>query len=98
MRKKREPNIIVISYNQIEYWHDRKTAMEFYRECMDGCEGCEKERYTNVFLDLLDGLNICHDGMSDSYEALEEQNRVLNIPSPDGTRDFGGKIWYPKWD
>ena len=89
--------IIVICYNRIEYWHSRKNAMDFFMECMLGCEGCEKERYTNIYCDLARGAILAHDGMSGTYAELIKNGWELNITSPDKTRDYGGKIWYPKW-
>ena len=35
---------------------ERSKAIRFYRDCMDNSEGCERERYVNIFLGLIDGL------------------------------------------
>lgn len=87
--------IAVVCYGEIEYWNSRKLAMQFYREAMEACDGCERERYTNIFLDLLDGMDICTDGMGDYDQALQE-GRIGQYDTPCNTRDYRGKIYYTK--
>ena len=41
---------------------ERNDAIKFYRDCMDHSEGCERERYVNIFLGLIDGLSEVNDG------------------------------------
>jgi hypothetical protein len=82
--------IRVVCYNQLEFWHSRERAMCFYREAIRNSEGSEQERYLNILWDLEDGEMLCEDGVG----CINPQK--LNIDSPDGTRDYGGKIWYPK--
>lgn len=40
---------------------ERKKMMEQMLEGMVCCEGCERDRYTNVYIDLLDGCEHAHD-------------------------------------
>lgn len=84
--------IIVVSY-QIEKWSNRKKAMQFYMDCIRNTEGAERDRYTDIYFDLADGLDICGD--IDSYEFLKESNLYFHFDNPEDTRDYGGKIWYP---
>lgn len=53
--------IIVICYGQKEVWKSRKKAMKYYLNAMCCCEGSERERYTNIYCDLTEGLDICTD-------------------------------------
>lgn len=39
----------------------RKDAIDFYLEGMMACEGSEAERYTNIYLQLLEGQMTCKD-------------------------------------
>lgn len=55
---------VVICYNQAEVWQSRERASEFYLEAMCACEGCERERYMDVLLDLMAGRRLCHDGVT----------------------------------
>ena len=54
----------VTCYGKAEVWLARENAMDFYAEAMAACEGCEQERYTNVFLDLYSGCSEATDGMA----------------------------------
>ena len=39
----------------------RQDALKFYINCMACSEGAERDRYVNIYLDLLDGKKVCHD-------------------------------------
>lgn len=56
---------VTLCYNQATVWRDREEATLFYLQGMCECEGCEKERYTNVLLDLMAGRMVCHDGVTE---------------------------------
>lgn len=55
---------VVVCYNQAEVWQSRSMAASFYLEAMCACEGPERERYTEVLLDLMAGKAVCHDGVT----------------------------------
>lgn len=59
--------IVVKCYGKEEEYSSRKEAIKFYKECADWSDGCERERYLNVLLDLYDGKNYCTDGEDDYY-------------------------------
>lgn len=40
---------------------ERKKAIAFYLDCMRNSEGSERDRYTNIYLQLLDGEKNCCD-------------------------------------
>lgn len=54
--------VTVICYRQKEYWESREAALDFYMEGVRCCDGAERERYMNVVLDIMDGLDVCTDG------------------------------------
>lgn len=65
---------VVVCYNHCEVWQSRAMASEFYLEGMYACDGAERERYTNVFLDLMSGSAIAHDGVTE-YITRETEYR-----------------------
>ena len=56
--------VVTVCYNQATVWQSRSMASEFFLEAMMACEGCERERYTEVLLDLMAGKAVCHDGVT----------------------------------
>ena len=92
---KNDASIIeVVRYNQVELWHSRKSAIDFYCEGAAECDGLEGERYANIVTDLVRGKTICHDRYSIPYSEAIARNRRYLTTAPDGSRDYGGKIWY----
>ena len=51
----------VICYGEEETWASREKAKQFYLECMTMSEGSERDRYTNIYLDLVEGKTVCVD-------------------------------------
>lgn len=49
--------------NHTEYM-TRQLGLKKYLRCMNGCEGSERERYTNIYCKLRDGLS----EVDDSYD------------------------------
>ena len=52
--------VTIICYGKTEQL-EREKAIEKYYEAMMYCEGSEKERYTNIYMDLMNGLDVCKD-------------------------------------
>lgn len=52
----------VICYGKRDKWENREKAIAFYLEGMMVCDGSERNRYTNVYLDLVAGKDVCSDG------------------------------------
>lgn len=48
-------------YGQEEVWLDRNQAINFFLEGMRSSEGSERDRYTSIYFQLLDGNNYCTD-------------------------------------
>lgn len=63
---KRLDSVKVTCYGKEEIWDSRADAIKFYHEAMAACEGSEKDRYTNIYIQLLEGKTICSD--------LDEEN------------------------
>ena len=54
-------NIVTIHvYNQVEKMK-RSEAIKKYLEGMRFCDGSERDRYTNIYLQLIDGKDECFD-------------------------------------
>lgn len=93
--------ITVVCYNSVEYWKSKKRALAFYLQGMRCCEGCEKNRYSNIVLDIQDGCNICCDEYMNEedkkkyVEELVKQGFVETFPDGSHYRDKTGKVLYP---
>ena len=58
--KQLSEKVSIECYGEVETM-TREQALDKYRMCIDYSDGCEKERYVNIFLQLLDGYRICYD-------------------------------------
>lgn len=65
---------VTFCYNMAEVWANRSDAFEFFREAAWASEGCERERYMNILLDLMSGKHLCFDG-STTYLTQETEYR-----------------------
>lgn len=86
---KENDKITVVCYGREQIFNTRQEAKDFYLDCMNCSEGAERDRYTNIFLMLEAGKNICYD-----YE--DEYNQYLANRSPYITREeyLSGKDGY----
>ena len=50
----------VTCYGETKTW-ERKDAIAFFLKGMMWCEGSERERYTNIYLQLIDGAKEASD-------------------------------------
>lgn len=55
---------VTVCYNQATVWQSRSLAIDFYHEASVACDGCERERYVNVLMDLIGGKAVCYDGVT----------------------------------
>ena len=90
------PRISIVCYNRIEKWHSRTNALRFFRDCARNTEGAERDRYINIVWDLEDKKTVCHDASSLPYNTLKANNLYYTTIAPDGSRDYGNKVWYAK--
>lgn len=54
-------SVTITCYNDTKVWDSRQDAIRFYLEGMSACEGAERNRYTNIYLQLLEGKTVCKD-------------------------------------
>lgn len=60
-QNKTNKDIVTITcYNQTEKM-ERNAAIKKYLDCMRHSEGSERERYENIYFQLLDGETECYD-------------------------------------
>ena len=52
--------VTIICYDE-ETKMEREKAKAFYLNCMANSEGAERDRYTNIYLDLMSGASVCRD-------------------------------------
>lgn len=53
--------VITYCYGQKRIWENRKDAIAFFLDAMMNSECSERERYLNVYTDLLSELTVCRD-------------------------------------
>ena len=58
---KRLDAVRVTCYGETKVWDDRQEAIKEYLEGMTCCAGAERERYTNIYLQLISGCTECVD-------------------------------------
>lgn len=47
----------VLNYGEVKEFNTRQEAIDFYRDCVYGSEGAERDRYVNILMDLQDTDN-----------------------------------------
>ena len=50
-----------VCYGQERVWDSRKEAVKFFAEASFETEGSEKDRYMQIFLELMEGKEVCTD-------------------------------------
>ncbi len=55
-----DDEVTIICYGEKEVMK-RSEAIAFYQEAMEACDGSERDRYTNIYLSLINGDKICSD-------------------------------------
>lgn len=63
--------IKTICYGYVDEWGKRQDAIRHFMTCAECSEGAERERYTTILLQLLEGEDIATDG------SKEHQVKVL---------------------
>ena len=59
-RRSKVDLVVVTCYGKSKVW-ERSEAIAFFLEGMRGCEGSERERYTDIYLQLIDGAKEAQD-------------------------------------
>lgn len=82
--------VYVVCYNDLEIWESRKAAQDFYALGVQSCEGAEKERYVNVFMDLMNGEPIAYDGDDEDFimeiEFRDNKGNIIKRQKVDGRK------------
>ena len=58
-------SVSITCYGTTQSWDDRKEALRFYKQAAEECEGAERDRYTRIVFQLMDGKSICSDQESE---------------------------------
>ena len=58
-------SVKVICYGEEKVWNLRTDAIKFYLEAMAFSEGAERERYTRIYVQLIEGCEVCKDVYDD---------------------------------
>lgn len=53
--------VTITCYGETKIWEDRIDALCFYKRGADVSEGCERERYMRIVLQLMEGRKVCTD-------------------------------------
>ena len=56
-----EGEVTTICYGCTRVWNNSYEAEDFFMDCIRNSDGCERERYSKIYLSLLDGMQICTD-------------------------------------
>ena len=59
--KKADEKVTVTCYGKTKTYPNRQAALKFYKDCYHHSEGCERERYVKIFMQLLDGKKSASD-------------------------------------
>ena len=54
-------SVRITCYGETEVWDDRKEATEFFLEAMNGSDGSERDRYAQIYAQLVSGKTVCSD-------------------------------------
>jgi len=59
----RKKTITIVCYNEVKSYPEskRQELAEHFLEGMCACDGSERERYTNIYCDLMSGKKLCKD-------------------------------------
>ena len=48
-------------YGKVDVWESREEAKDFFFEAMMNSEGSEHDRYSAIYIQLMNGLDFCSD-------------------------------------
>ena len=57
----RRRTVKTICNGEVKVWSDREEAKSFFLEMMMNSDGEEHDRYSGIYIQLQNGLNICTD-------------------------------------
>ena len=53
--------VITVCYGKEQEWESRSEARKFFLDAMMNSDGSERERYSNVYLKIVQGYSVCSD-------------------------------------
>ena len=62
---RRLDTVTITCYGETKVWDSRIDALRFYKQGTEACEGAERDRYTRIVFQLLDGKKVCTDQEED---------------------------------
>lgn len=65
MESSKSSGVTTVCYGKVEKWDDRQEAKRHLLEAMMNSEGSERERYSNVYFGIIQGLDCCTDSEQD---------------------------------
>ena len=65
--------VTIVCYGKTEQM-EREKAIAKYYDGMMCCDGSERNRYTNIYMDLINGLDVCKD--EEDYKVYEKINTM----------------------
>ena len=60
-RFRKVDGIITVCYGKREYWKSRAEAIRFFLEGVAATEGSERDRYSQIYAELVSGRAVCTD-------------------------------------
>lgn len=61
-------SVTTICYGKRKVWDSREEAIREFIAAMASVEGSQRDRYTNVYINLMSGLSVCGDGTDDEEQ------------------------------
>lgn len=65
MESSKSGGVTTICYGKVEKWENRAEAARSFLNAMMNSEGSERERYSNVYFGIIQGLDCCTDSEQD---------------------------------
>ena len=60
-RFRKVDGVITVCYGKREYWKSRAEAIRFFLEGVAATEGSERDRYSQIYAQLVSGKTVCTD-------------------------------------
>ena len=74
----RENGLVFMDYYRWRVLGTRQQVIEFAHEGMICCEGCERDRLTDIYLDATAGALLCRDWSFDGTDPYDGNRKVVS--------------------
>ena len=61
LKMPKSKSVTTVCYGKTEHWADREEAKDYFLEAMMGTDGSERDRYAGIYIQLINGLDLCTD-------------------------------------